>query len=186
MSQATDTPNRITSTEEPLYEVIAGRKVELSPMGAREVLMASTLTQILGNYAREQRLGHVVSEMLFRLGPDGPQRRPDVAFVAFARWPRGRVIPPGDAWDVVPDLAVEVVSPSNTADEVMDKIRDFFAAGVRRVWVVFPRQSQVYVYDSPLTPRVVGPDGTLEGEEIIPGFRLPLAELLEDAGGPDA
>lgn len=186
MSHATEAPTWTTSTEEPLYEVVNGQKVELPPMGAMEVLMATLLTGELNNFAKAHGLGRAVTEMLFRLGPKGPQRRPDVAFVSFARWPRGQVLPPGDPWDVVPELAVEVVSPSNRADEVMDKIRDYFAAGVQRVWVIYPRQRLAYVYDTPMTPRVIGPDGFFEGEDVLPGFRLPLAELFEDAGGPAA
>ena len=183
---ATRVPETETEVDPPLYEVIDGRKVELPPMGALQVWLASNLMASIAIHARQARLGRAVSEMLFDLGSIGLKRRPDAAFVSYERWPRGRPIRPGlDAWNVVPDLAVEVNSPSNTGDEIVDKIRDYFAAGVLRVWIVYPTTRQVYVYNAPDSVRIVGPAGSLDGEEILPGFRLAMTELFEDVDGND-
>ena len=95
-------------------------------------MLAFRLAAMLWQFVLPHRLGTVTTETLFRLGPDLPQRRPDAAFVSAARWPMDREIPVNDPWDVVPDLAIEVVSPSNSAQEVIDKLGDYFAAGVRR------------------------------------------------------
>jgi Uma2 family endonuclease len=110
----------------------------------------------------------------------GRKRRPDVAFVSFERWPRQRHIPRTEAWEVVPNLAVEVVSRTDSADHVVGKVAEYFHAGVERVWVVWPSQEHLYVYDSPTQVRILTRTDVLQGEPILPHFRLPLAELFDD------
>ena len=107
------------------------------------------------------------------------QRRPEVAYVSYERWPRQRRVPRTQAWAVVPDLAVEVISPSNTFGEVLGKVQEYFQAGVQAVWVVAPPQQQVYVYQSPSLIQVVTLQEALTGEPFLPGFRLTLAELFD-------
>ncbi|MFI5457930.1 MAG: Uma2 family endonuclease [Isosphaerales bacterium] len=165
-----------------LYEIVDNEVRELLPMGARETLLASVVFRILSNFAWDHALGQVVSEMLFLLIPGtNLQRRPDLAFVSFERWPRGRPVPKGPAWEVVPNLAIEVVSPSNLADKVMEKIEDYFLAGVQRVWVIYPEIAKLYDYDSPASVRILTPDQLLDGGDILPGLQLPLTEILVDA-----
>ena len=77
----------------------------------------------------------------------------------------------------MPDLAVEITSPSNTADDEMQKLDEYFRAGTRAVWQFYPGQNRVYVYDSPTTVRILQAGDTLDGGTVLPGFRLPLAEL---------
>lgn len=113
------------------------------------------------------------------------QRRPDLAFVSYERWPASRPIPSTHAWDVVPDLAVEVVSPGNTHSEILDKIEDYFRAGVRRVWVVLPTKRKVYDYESDTRIQILGPDDALDGGDLIPGFRLRLRDLLDEPAQPE-
>src|SRR3954447_15239862 len=92
-----------------LYEVVDGQIVE-KPMGAYEGQLASLLLEYLAPFVRAQQLGTVVVEVLFLINPAKDlQRRPDVAFVSDARWPRKRHAPSAAAWNVVPDLAIEVV-----------------------------------------------------------------------------
>src|SRR5262249_14942202 len=129
-----------------LYEVVGGQVVEKAAMGAYATWIASLLAQAMGAFATAQQRGRVGVEMLFRLDMK-LQRRPDVAFVAFDRWPRGRQVPDDAAWDVIPDLAIEVNSPSNTGDEIIVKVNDYFRAGVVRVWVVYPIARTVYLYE---------------------------------------
>ena len=84
-------------------------------MGSFQCLVAAWLVRLMNTSAEVSRLGRVVPEALFLLDPGrNLKRRPDVAFVSYERWPRRSPMPTGDAWEVVPDLAVEVVSPSNT------------------------------------------------------------------------
>jgi Uma2 family endonuclease len=165
---------------EGLYEVVNGRVVEKPLMGAYQVRVASILSRILGPFVWVNELGSLDSEMLFLLDPGaGLKRRPDLAFVSYERWPKKRPIPDDVAWDVVPDLAIEVISPSNLASDVVVKIGDYFRAGVRRVWVIYPRERQFYVYESPAFARILRRDDQLEDESVLPGFSLPLSDLFE-------
>ncbi len=157
----------MTVPDDPLYELVDGKIVE-KEIGAREAEIAGILDQYLGMFARTHGFGRSLIESIFRIDPArNLQRRPDVAFVSHARWP-------------VPDLAIEVVSPTNTADHVLEKIHDYFRAGVARVWVVYPRQKEVYVYASPTRIQVLQLGDDLDGGDLIPGFQLPLAALFED------
>jgi Uma2 family endonuclease len=172
--------------EDGLYEVVNGLRVEIPPMGAFQGDIASALCEFLRFHARTQRLGKVVVEVLFDLGrPKGSHRRPDLAFVSFERWPRGRRVPETNAWGVVPDLAVEVISPTNLAEELVQKVSEYFEAGVRQVWVVYANVRQVYVYDASTSIRVVASGGELDGGAILPGFRLALDSLFEDEADPE-
>jgi Uma2 family endonuclease len=166
--------------EDPLFEVIDGRRVELPPMGSRETYLASVLVAVLGPLARESDRGRVVGEMLFKLRPDRERkRRPDVAFVSFERWPKQRRVPASQGWEVVPDLAVEVVSPTDAAADLLEKLDEYFEAGVRRAWVVYPGLKCVYDYTSFSQISVLRVGDRLDGGDLLPGFGLPLAELFE-------
>jgi Uma2 family endonuclease len=177
---ASSFPDPTTISDEMLYEVVDGRIVEKT-VGVYEVEIANILTQFLGNFARTHGLGRAVVEMIFIIDRDrNLQRRPDVAFVSHARWPVQRRAPKSAVWDLVPDLVVEVVNPSNTADQVQEKIHEYFMARVSRVWVVYPRQKEVYVYASPTQIEVLQLGQELDGGDLVPGFRLPLAALFED------
>ncbi len=168
------------------YEVVDGRIVEEPPLGAQEGGIASLLVESIGPFARSNRLGRVVTEVLFVLDEDPLlRRRPDFAYVSGERWPISRRIPREAAWDVIPDLAVEITSPTDLIDDLMDKIDEYFAAGVRRVWVIYSKQSKVYDYDSPTQVRVLQLGDELDGGTILPGFRMPLNQLFEtEEGGP--
>jgi Uma2 family endonuclease len=168
--------------DERLYEVIDGRIVESEPMGAYEVWLATELSRVLGTYTQKVQVGRVVTEMLFDLTRwVGKKRRPDVAFVAYDRWPRSRGVPRTEAWDVVPNLAIEVVSPTNPADEIVDKVAEYFQAGVQLVWVVYPSRQQVYAYTTPTAVRIVSRDRPLDAAPVLPDFQLRLSELFDDA-----
>ncbi len=185
MSVATTLPAETTQEtvfeSGSLYEIVNGQRVEKPPMGNFQVWVASILVERLGYFARTNGLGRVVSEMLFKIHLSvGRKRRPDVAFVSFERWARDRKINIEDGWDVIPDLAIEVVSPSNSAEEVVGKIDEYFRAGVRGVWVIYPITRQIYVHESPSMVRVLKITDELDGSELLPGFRLSLAELFED------
>jgi Uma2 family endonuclease len=170
--------------EEPLYEVIDGERREIERMGAFETVLASALTYHLGSFALQHKLGVVATETLFVLNAlRNLKRRPDVAFVSYSRWREDRV-PRAEAWDVVPDLAVEVISPTNLAEEIDDKITDYFGAGVRLVWVLFPVSGRVYAYESPDRVSVLGRSDELDGVDVLPGFRLLIATLFEAVTRP--
>jgi Uma2 family endonuclease len=161
------------------YEIIDGQRVELPPMSADSQALASRLVRHLSNHGIDRNLGEGYTEMLFKLplGKDR-NRRPDVAFVSYSRWPKYKPLPSTNAWDVLPEICVEVVSPNDLGDEIETKVGEYFAAGVSLVWVVYPRQESVYVYDSPSRARRLNRADTLDGSTVLPDFRLPLADLF--------
>lgn len=161
------------------YEIIDGNKVEMPPMSATSSVLASRIAQRIGLFTMPAKLGEAFSEILFNLQlSQARNRRPDVAYVSYARWPKNRPIPPVNAWDVVPDFCVEVVSPTDLIEEMRTKIEEYFEAGVRLIWVVYPHLELVDVYESRDRMRVVRIDGSLDGGDVIPGFSLPLVELF--------
>jgi Uma2 family endonuclease len=107
-------------------------------------------------------------------------RAPDVSFV-----PKERLLRLGFKPDTktffpgAPDLAVEVLSPGNTRAEMDERLADFFASGARIVWIIHPDEQFLEVCHSRTHRRIVGPAAFLEGEDILPGFRLPVADLFK-------
>ncbi len=162
---------------EELYEVVNGERREIPHMGALSGALVSILATYVNSFVRSRRLGFAVIEVLFELHAGRTQRRPDLAFVPYERWttPALDVDPP--AWNVVPALAVEVFSPINAAVDIEEKLRDYFAAGVRLVWVIYPMLRCVYVYDSLTVVRALMEADELDGGAAIPGFRVRIAEL---------
>ena len=121
--------------DEPLYEIVDGQRVELPPMSAYTTWIASRLHLRLGLYAEDKGLGTSVSEMLFVLDAEhNLRRRPDVAFVSTVRWSLDRALPETGDCEVVPDLAVEVISPNDIFKDVLAKVREYFHYGVQVVW----------------------------------------------------
>jgi Uma2 family endonuclease len=173
-----------------LYEVVNGQRVELPPMSIQATWLASRLQNRLGPFVEEHGLGTAVTEALFILDQTADlRRRPDVAFVSTKRWPANLDIPAKGDWLVVPDLAVEVVSPNDTVDQVLGKVDEYFRYGVSQVWVIIPSVSQIYAYDSPTQVRIFTTGDDLEGGALLPDFRLNLADLFkkqkpQDTGAP--
>jgi Uma2 family endonuclease len=162
-----------------LYEVVNGQRVEL-PMSAYATWIATRLTYRLGPFAEAHALGTVVAEMLFILDEQADlRRRPDVAFVSAQRWPLEREIPETGDWILVPDLAVEVVSPNDLFEDVVAKMQEYFHFGVQQVWIVLPAEKQVYVYDSPTQVRILTSPQEVEGGKLLPGLRLPVADFFQ-------
>ena len=165
--------------DEILYEVVDGEIVEIPPMGTLENLIASLIDRQLQCNVAVNGQGWVVPEMLFDFTKAiGRKRRPDLAFVSYDRWPRDLLPARGDGWEVVPNLAIEVVSPSNTFDDVFEKLGEYFQVGVERVWAVFPNYKQVYVYTSPSDVNILTTRDALTDEALFPGLRISLGELF--------
>jgi Uma2 family endonuclease len=162
--------------ERRLYELVDGVLVEKT-VGLRESFLAIALATILLNFVRPRRLGIVTgADGMMRL-VSGLVRIPDVAFIAWDRLPNRRV-PTEPIPDVAPNLAVEVLSASNTPGEMARKRREYFAAGVQEVWEVNPNTRTVEVFTAPDQSTVLHEAQTLEGSPVLPGFTLPLQELF--------
>jgi Uma2 family endonuclease len=172
-------------TDEALYELVNGQRVEMPPMSIRAAMVASRLVSKLNGFVREGAVAEVFPEMLFRipLPQDASrERRPDIAVVSYQNWPlESPQDPDANAWEVIPDLAVEVVSPSEKAEDQREKVLEYFRVGVRCVWVVYPKLRLIDVYESPNRVQILTEADTLRGDPVLPGFELTLASLFDIA-----
>lgn len=170
---------RLNERKVSLFELVEGTLVEKA-MGAREALVATCLIITLGEYVRRHKLGKVLgADAMLRLMP-GLVRLPDVTFLSWARLPKGEEKKKA-AWDVGPDLAVEVLSKSNTRGEIARKLREYFFAECRLAWVINPKTSTADVYTAPDERQRISRTGVLDGGDVVPGFRLVLSELFAEA-----
>ena len=150
-------------------------------MGAFPVEIVALFVEYLAPFVRANDLGKVVPEMLFCIDPRTKlQRRPDVAFVSTNRWPRRRPAPQTAAWDLVPDLVIEVISPTDRAEDLLGKIREYFEAGTQVAWLVYPVLRVIHILEGFDTVRVVTESGAIDGGALLPGFRLPMSTLFVD------
>ncbi len=178
------TTTRKAATEEDLlrtpkdgstYELVDG-EIRVSPGGVRHGAVSLRLAALLHSFVSARQLGVVIeSNTGFRL-PGGNVRSPDACFVAAGRFAEGR-LPDGFA-DLAPDLAVEVISPGDRPRHVLDKVGEYLEAGVRLVWVIDPKRERAVAYRSLSEVRELGPADDLDGEDVLPGFRCRLSDIL--------
>jgi Uma2 family endonuclease len=157
-------------------ELVDGELVQMSPSFLPEARVVRTIFLLLGTFVLQHRLGEV-------FGPDlGYEltihrvRAPDVSFVSAEKL--ATYGNPQAFAKVIPDLVVEVISPEVKYGYLQRKIRDYFEAGVRLLWIVDPEMQTVTVYQSPLDLRILIAADTLTGEPVIPGFSCPVGELF--------
>lgn len=161
------------------YEVIDGQIVEMPPMSVLSNAVSNRLHVEIGYYARQKKLGEAFMESLIHLPePVDRNRRPDLCFVSYERWPATRPYSSGNAREVVPDLAIEVVSPSDLAEDNHEKIVEYFKCGVRQVWVVYPELRLVYIFDSLTQVRGLTADDIIEGSPCLPGLQLRISDVI--------
>ena len=158
-------------------ELVRGVVVREPPAGFEHGRIANRILYLLTGFVEEHGLGEVLaSETGFVLFEEPPTvRAPDAAFVAEGRVPSPA--PPGFG-RLTPDLAVEVIPPSNTVAEFHAKVMDYLDAGSRLVWVMDPATRSVTVYRSRKEIRLLSGADELDGEDVLPGFRVVLEELF--------
>jgi len=162
----------------PLCELVDHTLVEKA-VGFESSVAAITIARILGNFIAPRKLG-VLS------GPDGmfrlivsSVRGPDVAFLSYKRFPGGKF--PTEAYpSLAPDLAIEVLSPSNTKAEMSRKRIEYFHSGVQLVWIVDCVDRSVAVYTSPDAVRVLTEEQTIDGGTVLPSFEAKVADFFAD------
>ncbi len=148
-------------------------------MGYRESVLATLLIKLLRQFVDPPNLGLVSGESgMMRLFA-GLVRSPDVAFISWNRVPGGKV-PTAPIPALAPDLAVEILSSSNTAREMERKRGEYFEAGVRLVWIIDPDTRTATVYSTPDSPITLSTSDTLDGGEVLPGFSMSLAEFFAE------
>ncbi len=161
------------------YELIGGKLVERH-MGAQSSLVAARLIRLLGSHAEAQHLGEVFgADCGYQIWPAKPKqvRFPDVSFIARSRLPDGTV--PQGYIQVFPDLAVEAVSPSDTAEEVEAKRVEFLRAGTRLFWVIYPGSRTIHAYRPGGSAATLEEGDELSGEDVLPGFTCKVATLFD-------
>ena len=148
------------------YELVEGELIPMTPAGARHGAIAFRIAHLLAEFVEAHDLGvggAAEPGFILQRNPD-VVRAPDVSFVAQARIPATGI--PTSYWPFAPDLAVEVVSPSDRLSDVHTKLADYFSAGTRLVWVIEPETRVVYAYRSPHDLQVIGEDGALDGGDV--------------------
>lgn len=169
-----------------LFELVDGVLVEKA-MGLRESFLAVYIAQLLWAFVRPNRLGIVTGEAGMMRLEFGRVRMPDVAFVSWTQLPNRR-IPAEPVPDLYPDLAIEILSESNTAAEMEIKRHNYFEAGTTLVWQIDPRSRTAEVFVAPRESTRLDGTGILDGGSVLPGFTMALADLFgeldRDMGPP--
>ena len=163
--------------DSPRYELVKGELVEMAPPGGVHGGIAVAIGAAPYQYVRENNLGRVMVETGFRLeGDPATVRAPDVSFIKGERLSEAGL--PEGFVESAPDLAVEVVSPSDVAAEVEGKVHDYLRSGAQRVWVVYSTTKRVVVYSRDGSVRWYQEGDTLADEELLPVLSVPVQELF--------
>lgn len=159
------------------YELVEGRLLQMPPASFLSSVVAATILRIVSNFVVQHRLGVCAGAdggVRLRSEPD-TVRAPDVSFVRAERIPAGGLV--AGYWPGAPDLAVEVLSPSDRYPEVQRKVQEYLDAGTRLVWVVDPESRTATAFHPDGRSSFLSEDDALDGEDVLPGFRLPLSEV---------
>lgn len=166
----------LNSSNKCLCELIDGTLVE-KVVSSLESWLTLRLGRFLSEYLEEHNLG-------VAFGPDGPfgilpdqVRLPDLSVFLWDALPN-QEFPKDNVPKLAPDLAVEVFSQGNTKKEMQLKLRDYFLAGVKQVWILYPKKQTAEVYSSPMDKKTVKSNQALKGGDLLPGFELPLKTLF--------
>jgi Uma2 family endonuclease len=160
------------------YELVKGELRKMSPAGSEHGAIIINITVLLGQHVKTNKLGVCFgAETGFKIATDPDTvRAPDLAFIGSARVPESGI--PKKFWPGAPDLAVEVLSPGDSYEEVDEKVGDWLAAGTRAVWVVNPRKRSVTVYHSTKDVERLSESDELDGGDVVPGFRCKVSEIF--------
>jgi len=160
------------------YELVKGELVQMTPAGGQHGTVAGRLLTFLGHFILTHQLGEVMAaETGYKLVNDPDTvRAPDISFISKDRLPAGPA--PEGYWPFAPDLAVEVVSPGDTSQEVQAKVSEYLSAGTRLVWVVYPKTRNVVEYLPGGEAHVLSEDDWLDGRDVVPGFRCRIRDLF--------
>ncbi len=170
-------------------EIVDGEVIPMSPVGRRQPQVMANLADDLGPFVKRENLGRVFSEASYVL--DGNRRAnwvrgartPDVSFIRRERIEahNAEYTDPDEPWWLAPDIAVEVVSPTDPYSAVIGKAADYLRYGVKLVWIIDPQARTVHVHtpDNPMGTTLAGED-TLKAEPVIEGWSMAVAALFEE------
>jgi Uma2 family endonuclease len=164
------------------YEIVNGQIIEKPFATAYASEVANRLCVELTTYGRNLNVGRPNLCMLFYMPLPNDLtrcRHPSLSFCSFERWPDNRPVDyRAEAIECIPELMVEVANPTDGAEEFVDKLHEYFEAGVQLVWLVYPRRRVIYAHESPTSSRVFPATDELEGGNVLPGFRVAVASLF--------
>lgn len=168
------------------YELVRGRLVQVPPSFFSSSMIATTLASFIAVFVRLHKLGICGGEaggIKTESDPD-TVRAPDFTFISNARLPAGGL--PRRFYPTAPDLVVEVMSPSDRTGNLLRKIEEYLAAGTRLAWLILPDERSAIIFHQDRAPITLSGSATLDGEDVLPGFTLPLAELWTGLADEDA
>ena len=155
------------------YEYFKGELVPMPSPTMEHGEITVNIATLLRQHIREHQLGLYATETTFPIGKSGS--KPDVAFLSKEHVPENK----RQASPVPPDLAVEIVSPSDTSYDVEEKALEYLEAGTRMVWVIHPVTRTVTIYRTPTDIKILTINDTLTGEDVVEGFQCTVAEIFE-------
>jgi Uma2 family endonuclease len=160
------------------YELVKGELRKMSPAGSEHGAIIINITVLLGQHVKSNKLGVCFgAETGFKIATDPDTvRTPDLAFISRERIPESGI--PKKFWPGAPDLAVEVLSPGDSYEEVDEKVEDWLMAGTRAVWIVNPRKRSVTVYRSTSDMKRLSESDELDGGDVVHGFRCKVSEIF--------
>jgi len=162
------------------FELSEGMLIEMTPAGVQHGKYALKFGRRMGNFVEEDHLGETTAAetgyILYK-NPKGKDtvRAPDVGFIAAARVPKGGL--PDGYFPGAPDLAVEVISPNDEADEIQFKVTQYLKYGTRMVVLVYPK-SQTIVVHIPTGSTTLDIDDEFDGGDVLPGFKLAVRDIF--------
>jgi Uma2 family endonuclease len=162
-----------------LHEVVDGALVMSPKNNFQHGDICILLATALNVFVRDRRLGVVLDSSTGFWMQNRNCRAPDISFIAKARL-RGLKRPPVTFFEGAPDLAIEVLSPSSTPVEISERLADFFASGTQIAWIIHPEEQFVQVCHSPVQRKILGSGALLDGEQLLPGFQYPIADLFQE------
>ena len=158
------------------HELIRGELYPIMPAGTLHGVVASGLSTYLSFFVLENDLGEITAaETGFKLINQSTVGA-DIGFISKENLSKFGV--PDSFFPTAPDLAVEVVSPSNSSEEISTKVEDYLSSGSRLVWIVYPKRKVVFVYRQSNTVSILHEADEIDGEDVIPNFRLPLEKIF--------
>jgi Uma2 family endonuclease len=164
--------------EDKRYELVKGELEEMPGPSARHGKIISLLGAEFIIYLKQNNIGEVFSAAAFVIDSENRTVRiPDLAFVNAAQLVE---LDYDTAIPFAPELAIEVISPSDIWFKVQEKVDEYKHAGVKLVWVIFPPSQLIYAYyPEEVKPKIFGINDELEGEEVLPGFKLMVSEIFK-------
>ena len=158
------------------HELIRGELYPIMPAGTLHGVITSRLSAYLSFFVMENNLGEITAaESGFKL-VNQSNVGADIGFIGKEKLAKFGI--PDSFFPTAPDLAVEVISPSNSSEEISTKVEDYLSSGSRLVWIVYPKRKVVVVYRQTNTVSFLHETDELDGEDVLPDFKLPITKIF--------